>query len=67
MCSCVLRRHDLQMDDALLARSYAVLHAGVVHSSQVNDNRLWSLIKLYDFMSFKINIKSDKKIISYID
>jgi len=35
LCQCVLRRHDFDLDDALLSRFYAALHAGLVHSDPV--------------------------------
>ena len=35
LCKCILRRHDLDIDEALLSRFYLSLHAGLVHADQV--------------------------------
>ena len=35
MCKCMLRRHDLDIDESLLSRFYAALHSGLLHSSAV--------------------------------
>ena len=37
LCKCMLRRHDLDIDESLLSRFYAALHTNLLHAEAVSD------------------------------
>ena len=42
LCKCMLRRHDLDIDESLLSRFYAALHTNLLHAEAVSDVNFFS-------------------------